>query len=446
MIRKTNTKRNLAVSFFLILGLISYGQAQEKLTKNLSNSEVRVLIDSLKQNLIRFYIFPDQAKNMSKYLDAQFKNGAYKRFSNPAKLSQKLTSDINTVYYDSHLKVNFEPGLIAPKMMSPADIAQARKEALVVEKDDNFNLQKAEILPGNIGYFLFNGFTGNVAEAKPFLNGALTFLSGTKALIIDLRTNGGGNSNNRLENYFFKDKTHLFDQVNTINKDTIAVYADPKITNGPSLLMPVYILTSKATFSAAEAFSSTMQSFRRATIIGDTTGGGSHMTGFFDLNGGFIARIPFAKPVSTPIFKDWEGTGVIPDVPVKAAEALHKAQEVIYRNLMTNAKNDQEKRRISWALNTIIAEQKPKNLNSALYAQYVGTYSGGLEFYMENDQLVCRNKERGVKDAFKLKPVSDRVFLLDESVQIEFIEDVNGRYSSLLMLWKSGDVTKKMKE
>jgi hypothetical protein len=58
------------------------------------------------------------------------------------------------------------------------------------------------------------------------------------------------------------------------------------------------------------------------------------MTGFFDLKGGFIAKIPLARPISTSTFKDWEGVGAIPDMPVQASKALQKAREVIYEDLL----------------------------------------------------------------------------------------------------------------
>ena len=439
-------KRLSALLLLFSLAFNNYVYAQEKSQKRLSDSQIVSLVNSLKDSLIRYYIFPDKALSMEKHLSNQLKNGAYKGMNDQAKLAHKLESDIRNINYDSHLHVNFEPDLLAPKKLSSDEMVIVMKAQLATEIDNNFNLQKAEVLPGNIGYFLFNGFTGNIDEAKPILNGALTFLSGTKALIIDLRYNGGGNSSNRLQSYFFKEKTHLLDNVNTFNKDTLSVFADPKTTNGLTLLMPIYILTSKNTFSAAEAFSASMQSVKRAIIIGDTTGGGSHITGTFDLKNGFVAKIPFARPVSTSTFKDWEGVGVIPDIPVQASRALQKAQEVIYKKFLLDAKSDKDKRKIQWAINTLIAEQNPSDMTANLYSKYAGTYSGGIQFYVENNQLFCRNPERGGTDVFKLTPVSGDIFVLDENVQIEFIRDENDRYSNLKMLWKDGNVTQKSRE
>lgn len=90
--------------------------------------------------------------------------------------------------------------------------------------------------------------------------------------------------------------------------------------------VPVYILTSKKTFSAAEDFSYTMQSKKRATIVGETTGGGAHPTRYFRLTDGFGVRIPFARSINPVTNTNWEGVGVIPDDKVAADEALEKAK------------------------------------------------------------------------------------------------------------------------
>ncbi|RZK00748.1 MAG: hypothetical protein EOO43_25065, partial [Flavobacterium sp.] len=231
----------------------------------------------------------------------------------------------------------------------------------------------------------------------------MTFLLNTKALIIDLRFNGGGSSINQFSSYFFKQKTHLYDQISTLGRDTLGLYTDPSSTNSLALLMPLYVLTSKNTASAAEAFASSMQASNRAVIVGDTTLGASHFTGVFPLGKGFIAKIPFARPVSTANFKDWEQVGVLPNIPAPASKALQEAQETIFKGLLSEAKNEIQKRAISWAINDLQAKQNDINLSASVLSNYVGTFSGGITFYVENGELLCKNPERGGTDIFKLK-------------------------------------------
>jgi retinol-binding protein 3 len=265
----------------LVFVSVSRSFSQEKTSTFLNDRQISVLVDSLSKSLKTYYTYPDKATNMAEYLKAQLKRGAYKKYKDPTALAYQLESDVRHIYHDAHMHIVFEPGLRPPKELSLVERKDAYKEQLAAEKENNFNLKKVEILPGNIGYFRFDGFTGFIEEAKSTVTAALTFLLNTKALIIDLRFNGGGSTINQFPSYFFKQKTHLYDQVSTINKDTLVLYTDPSSTNSLALLMPIYILTSKNTASAAEAFASSMQALNRAVIIGDTTQGASHVTGFF---------------------------------------------------------------------------------------------------------------------------------------------------------------------
>ncbi|WP_342331779.1 S41 family peptidase [Pedobacter sp. FW305-3-2-15-E-R2A2] len=440
--KKAYTLLLLALFFLPVKDAFS----QVKPDHTLSKLEIRGLIDTLRSTLKRHYILPEQAARMDSYLKAKLLKGGYDKLTDPGKLARQLETDINAIHFDAHMHIMYEPGMRPPAALSPEELSKAQQEQLTVEKDNNFNLQRVEVLPGNIGYFLFNGFTPNVEEVKATMSAALTFLSNTKALIIDLRYNGGGNTANQFSSYFFKEKTHLYDQVNTFSKDTISLYTDPLVTNQLTLLMPMYILTSKNTASAAEAFSASMQALKRATVIGDTTLGAAHATGFFPMSKGFIARIPFARPISTSTFKDWERIGVIPNLPVPAAHALQKAQETIYTDLQSKATSDKEKRFFQWAINALKANEGVPGPNVEVLNRYSGTYAGGIRFYVENGNLLCKNPERGNNETFTLKAVSESTFVLDENAQVEFVKDQDGDYSGINLLWKDGSISQKSKE
>jgi len=210
--------------------------------------------------------------------------------------------------------------------------------------------------------------------------------------------------------------------------------------------MPIYILTSKNTFSGAEDFSYAMQTLKRATVVGETTGGGAHPAMPFSIGQGFMARIPFARPINPITLKNWEGVGVIPDVSVAAKDAMVKAQKIIYYDLLTEAKTEKEKRIVQWAINDLIAKTNPPILTILKSDQFTGTFNGGINFHVENGSILCKNPERGGTDIFKLQPVTENVFLLDENAQVEFVKDGKGKYSSIKMLWVDGNVTEKSRE
>ena len=132
------------------------------------------------------------------------------------------------------------------------------------------------------------------------------------------------------------------DLINRSAKDTTVYYADPAKADSLNLGMPVYILTSHKTFSAAEDFSYGMQQAKRARIVGEITGGGAHPQMPFSIGQGFVSAIPFARSYNPITKTDWEGTGVIPDVKVDAGKALLKAQELIFTGQLQAAKNEKE--------------------------------------------------------------------------------------------------------
>jgi len=88
------------------------------------------------------------------------------------------------------------------------------------------------------------------------------------------------------------------------------------------------VLTSKRTFSGAEEFTYNLKNLKRATIVGETTGGGAHPVRGQRIDEHFMIGVPFARAIN-PISKtNWEGTGIEPDVKVPAAEALTTAQKL----------------------------------------------------------------------------------------------------------------------
>ena len=93
---------------------------------------------------------------------------------------------------------------------------------------------------------------------------------------------------------------------------------------GPEV--PVAVLTSSFTFSAAEEFAYNLQTQKRATLIGETTGGGAHPITTLRLHPTLVAHVPFQRAVNPLTGTNWEGTGVQPDVAVPADRALEEAE------------------------------------------------------------------------------------------------------------------------
>ena len=91
---------------------------------------------------------------------------------------------------------------------------------------------------------------------------------------------------------------------------------------------PVYILTSTGTSSGAEHFSYDLKMLKRATIVGETTGGAAHAGVFHRMDAHFGIGIPETKAINPFSKTDWAVTGVEPDVKVAAANALERAEKL----------------------------------------------------------------------------------------------------------------------
>ena len=90
---------------------------------------------------------------------------------------------------------------------------------------------------------------------------------------------------------------------------------------------PVYVLTSAHTFSGGEEFCYDMQSLKRATLVGETTGGGANPGTIRPLGAGLSMFLPTGKARSPITGASWEGAGVRPDIAVPAGLALKVALE-----------------------------------------------------------------------------------------------------------------------
>lgn len=131
----------------------------------------------------------------------------------------------------------------------------------------------AELLPSGIGYITVTSFKAPVADK---FKKALEQLEDTPALIIDLRYNGGGSIGEVLQmaGYFLNEKRTFgkFMQRAGKTKQTFKEFSAGK-KDGQIYSNPIYILTSKFSASGSELFSSSLQEFGRARVIGTQTCG-----------------------------------------------------------------------------------------------------------------------------------------------------------------------------
>jgi pimeloyl-ACP methyl ester carboxylesterase len=277
------------------------------------------------------YVFPEVAARIGDTLRARLARGAYDTYDNGLTFALRLNDDVRALSHDKHMRVDYSVKPIPIRhpnaKPTPDDIAREKKQL----DDINCGFDKAEVLPGNVGYLKFNGFAP-VDLCGPTASAAMTFLAGTRALILDLRDNGGGQPAmvSWIASYLFDTRTHLND-LWTRSTDSTKQFWTTDSVPGRKFggTKPVYVLTSSRTFSGGEEFTYDLQTQKRATVVGETTGGGAHPVRGERIDAHFMIGVPFARAINPVTHTSWEGTGVVPDVKVPAAEALAKVEEMI---------------------------------------------------------------------------------------------------------------------
>ena len=297
------------------------------------------VIDAIAAKLDEYYVFPDVAKKMTQAVRDHAKAGDYDKVSTGPEFAEKLTEDLLAVSHDKHLHVNFQPH-VPPDQdddAKPSPDDEARMKQQMEQMKCGFG--KAEKLDGNIGYIKFDMF-GPVDICGPKATEAFAAIDGADAIIFDLRENGGGQPEMVafVASYLFGKKTHINDIYARKKNKTEQYWTKPDVPGKKFPKQPVYVLTSSRTFSGAEEFCYDLQNTKRATIVGEVTGGGAHPVMGRRLDDHFVIGVPFARAISPITHTDWEGKGIQPEVKVPAADALETAKKLAAEKLAKKKK------------------------------------------------------------------------------------------------------------
>lgn len=296
--------------------------------KTLDAAERSKVIDGVLAELEKGYVFPDTAKKMADAVRAKQAKGEYDSESSGRAFARRLTDDLRAVSKDGHLGVVFSPDPLPSGPPQPPSKAEREKfEKAMLAQGAGF--RKVEHLGGGVGYLDLGGF-GPPELIGPTAAAAMSFLANCDSVIVDMRNNGGGSPEGviLLCSYFFGQQTHLNSIYTRSTGQTREYWTHPSLP-GPKLAdVDVYVLTARRTFSGAEEFAYNMQTQKRGTVIGETTGGGAHPTRGARAHDHFLVRVPHARSINPVTKTNWEGTGVKPDVAVPADQALLVAQKM----------------------------------------------------------------------------------------------------------------------
>jgi len=295
----------------------------------LDAAERRHVIDSAIANLKHSYVDPDVAQKMAEALLAHEKSGDYNAMTEGAAFADLLTRQLIEVSGDRHLVVAYSkaPTPDRPPGPDPERLARYRKAM----EEDNCTFKKVEILPHNVGYLKLNSFP-DPSVCQPTAMAAMASLNSVDAIIFDLRDNSGGYPGMVMfiAAYLFDHPEYMY---NPRENTTEASWTRSPVPGNRLADKPAYVLISTRTFSGAEHFSYDLKMLKRATFVGETSGGAAHTGVYHRIDSHFGIGITETRPINPFSKSNWEGTGVEPDVKVKASDALEAAEQLAVKKV-----------------------------------------------------------------------------------------------------------------
>jgi hypothetical protein len=408
------------------------------------------VVNTICRALQECYVFESAANEAAELYRAQLAAGAYDGLEGPL-FATKLHEDGQSVLNDAHFSVRYNPNLEdeyvkpvededGPGFIPPHEDMQRWIDTRRAENTaSNAGFEELRILEGGIGYLKLNEFQRPLFAAHIY-SAAISFLQDSNAIIIDLRSNSGGASPGLqlLASYFFPSGDYHLNNYETRALNKFEQTWTLPAVDGPRLpYTPVYILTSRNTFSAAESFTYSMQALGRATVIGDRTGGGAHRVTGMPINQGFLIMCPYSRNVNPITGTNWEGTGVQPDIKVASEQALTKAHAIALQEAAERLKDDPIRSPgLAWAAPIVRAKADPVEVPENILKQYVGTY-GPRTISFENGHLMYA---RGDRPARQLIPLAESTFMIEDSSRFKmtFERDEAGKVTAIHGQYQDG--------
>ena len=311
------------------------------------------VIDNVIRELKKSYVFPKVADEIETALRDRVKNKEYDKIESSSAFASTLTEHLQAVSHDKHMRVRYRAEPIPQddgeeRGPTPQEIEAMRAQGRAV----NFGFEKLERLSGNVGYLDLRGFQ-NPQFAGDTAAAAMNFLSNSDALIIDLRKNGGGAPSmvQLMCTYLFDAQpVHLNDLYFRPKDETQQFWTLPYVPGSRFVDKDVFVLTSHHTFSGAEEFAYNLKALKRATLVGETTGGGANPGDLERVGEHFELFVPSGRAINPITKTNWEGTGVEPDVKIDEADALTTAHAMALEKIVARTTDEHRRAALEEAL------------------------------------------------------------------------------------------------
>jgi hypothetical protein len=334
------------------------------------------------------YVFPERRAAIAAGLAANSAGGRYDT-ADPVAFAERVTADLQATSTDTHLYLRYEPDWYRSALL-PTPAGEGDKQNRLeteIARYTNYGLVEMKILPGNIRYLKIAGFDWVEDETGPAYDGAMRFLKGGKAFIIDLRGNRGGwvQASKYLISHFLKPDTLIATFYNSAGEPeqyrTIDYLPAGRIT-----AKPVYLLIDGRSRSAAEMVAYTFAQYRVGELVGARTEGAANISDDFPVAPVFRLSVSTGRTVHAATGADWEGVGVAPTIPADPFQALEVAQLHAIDKLLPSAGDGVPRYELEWARPAVQAKLNPVRLTPSQLRDFAGTY-GSVSIRFDNNVL-----------------------------------------------------------
>ena len=278
----------------------------------------RERVDAMAEAIADNYFDPVRGRSIADDLRHAAATGTFDSLA-PQALADALTARLRPL--DRHFRVRWN---------AAGDVQQGPGPRRPSPAPANHGISTVETLPGDIGHlrlsqFAHFEFDDADAPERVSIDGALAKLSGTRAMIVDLRGCRGGSPSmvGYLASAFVAPGADIYNTFRTRNESMSEAPQTPH--ESPRTQLPLYVLVDGGTASAAESFAYTLQSAKRATIVGKRSAGAANPGGMIDIGDGFSVFVSDGTPINPITRTNWEATGIEPDVPATSDHALDVA-------------------------------------------------------------------------------------------------------------------------
>lgn len=352
-------QRSVCILFITLVIAFAF-HASESQAQNVSQEVVHQSVELLATAIDENYFDVELASRIQQDLLERLGKGEYAEIRTQEGLAEKLTARLEEMTQDKHLVVSPRPPITKTGEDTPPPIVEKEKEAAEraarrerIGKRSNFGVQGFQLLPGNIAYLNFTSFYRE-NEIREILAAQMKLAANADAIILDMRFNMGGSTGavSLLSSYFFEGPERLLFEVVDRSGEARIYSTDPTVQNRNEN-RPVFVLVHPTTFSAGEGLAFVLQDQKRATIIGETTAGAANPGRPHYVNDWFEINIPNGQIKVANSGKNWEGTGVTPDIDSEGGDALQIAQRVALKKLIQDTTDKTYRKELSSILNEL---------------------------------------------------------------------------------------------